>query len=126
MLVNQAKQLFEREMPKFNILSVTEKIDWNNAIVSDGLDYEIVEIPLEVKSNLVISSKVNIMNPYHRLLFKKSKKAGDWDYYYLFISPENEKIKKFNNFNPEFNYYNIEEDFKGKIIVFNKNNLLCI
>lgn len=41
---------------------------------------------------------------------------------YLFISPEAESKQRFSNLNTKFNYNNVEDGFKGKIVIFDKNN----
>lgn len=99
-----------------------KKIDWDNAIISSGSDYDVVEVPLEVKDGIGVSESSNTI--YHRLLFRKSKKSDVWDNYYLYILPSLEDSEKFNNLDSKFNYYGISDDFKGKIVILNKNNEL--
>lgn len=103
-----------KELP---ILSYTEDIDWKNAIVSEGEQGEIIEVPFTLKSGL--KAKVgdeNYLN-YHRLLFKKS--TDGFTYNHVQILTKNEY---FDNIDKSFNFYQITDSFDGIVLVVNQQN----
>lgn len=115
-LLTEARKVAEKEQLNFNVLKVTQKMDWDNAIISEGEDYNVVEVPLILKENIAVSDNKTIYKPNHRLLFRKLN-DNTWDYYYLYIDAE-KPVKEIS----KINYKNVDDDFKGRIVIFNNNN----
>jgi hypothetical protein len=102
---------------KFQVLKYTQKIDWNNAIVTTGEHGEIIEVPFTVQSGLKIKVGEQPYLSHHRLLMKKS--ADGFTYNHVQILTKN---KFFDNTDKSFNFYQITDDFDGIVLVVNQNN----
>lgn len=121
--IQKAKKFFDNNSSANEKFSkIAEKIDWRNAFVTFGNENEIIEIPFELKSNIKIQTKINeskkLFSNFNRILLKQ--KIGQWEIYHIVISTQN---KGFNNYDSNFNYYQLNQGFDGFISLFNiKNN----
>lgn len=120
--IQKAKKFFDNNSSANEKFSkIAEKIDWRNAVVTFGNENEIIEIPFELKSNIKIQTKINeskkLFSNFNRILLKQ--KNGQWEIYHIVISTQN---KGFNNYDSNFNYYQLNQGFDGFISLFNIEN----
>ncbi|SEF95832.1 hypothetical protein SAMN05421847_1133 [Halpernia humi] len=115
-LSSEAKQAFQKESPQFSILKYASKIEWGNPIVSNGAEYDAVEIPLILNDKIGAKIGDELSKPSARLLLRKSKTSNQWDFYFLLISNGN------NIQNNKITYNQMQDNFPNKIAVFDKDN----
>lgn len=116
--VIKARDWFENNKPSLKVLEYVKKIDWNKAIISDGTDGKVIEIPIVLNNNIEVKAK-NDKNfkTYNRLMFIEKNKSIS--IYHVLISTYN---VAFDNSDVNFNYYKLSTNFKGYITVLNSNN----
>lgn len=96
------------------ILEYANDFEWQNAIVSNGEIGEVIEVPFTLLSNLSATSrKADLYNDHHRLMFVKDDNKG----FKLFNIQIFTTDKKDNVLDKDYNYYNIKDNFDGKILV---------
>lgn len=113
---SEVKLWFDNHKNDYNttVLKYVKDFQWNDAIVTDGNIGKVVEIPFTLEGNLSASSKTaNLHNVHHRLMFVKDAVKG-YKLLYVQIYTDNAKSKILDN---NFNYYNIKNDFDGKVFV---------
>lgn len=117
----QAKIWFDKNKTNYSaiILNYIKDLDWENAIVSDGNIGEVVEVPFTLKSNLSASNIAKTLyNDHHRLMFVKDGESNyKISYVQIFTNTKDDEIQ-----NESFNYYDIKNDFNGKIFVQDFSN----
>lgn len=118
--VVKARDWFEKNKPNLKVLEYAKTINWNKAIITDGVEGKVIEIPIVLKDNVEVKAK-NDKNfkTYNRLMFIEKNK--NISIYHILISTLN---IDFDNENRNFNYYKLNADFKGYITVLNSNNEL--
>lgn len=118
---NEAKNWYEIHKKDFNgtITEHIENLQWENAITSEGNGGEVIEVPFSLQNNLSTSNKIaTLYNDHHRLMFIKDGKNGFKLYHIqIFSDKQNSKIV-----DKDFNYYNVQKDFSGKIYIQNLSN----
>jgi hypothetical protein len=118
--VVKARDWFEKNKPSLKVLEYVKKIDWNKAIISDGTDGKVVEIPIVLNDNIEVKAKNDkSFKTYSRLMFIEKNKIIS--IYHVLISTYN---VAFDNSDVNFNYYKLSSNFKGYITVLNSNNEL--
>ena len=95
----------------FALLNYVKDINWNTAIVSDGDQGAVIEIPIYLKDNLTTSNKKDNYD-FHRIMITKSKEGTYKASYIQIITPD----ASFDNLDAKFNYYAID-NFNGNIYV---------
>jgi hypothetical protein len=116
-LIENTKKWFDNtnESQNLTILKHTKAILWENAIVSDGNNGKIVEVPIILGYNKVTSIETTKeLKYYHRLLFSKDKNDNFKSYGIQIFTNET----NFNNLNANFNFYKVNTDFNGTITIF--------
>ncbi|PIF32360.1 hypothetical protein CLU81_2888 [Flavobacterium sp. 9] len=113
---SEAKIWFDNHQKDYNttVLNYIESLQWQNAIISEGEDGQIIEVPFNLSSNLSATTKeADQYNDHHRLMFIKDEQNGFKLFYIqILTNDENYKIQDKN-----YNYYNIKDTFYGKIFV---------
>ncbi|WP_428233173.1 hypothetical protein [Flavobacterium sp.] len=112
----EAKIWYENHKKEFNatILNHIDNLEWENAIISDGDKGEVIEVPFTLQNNLSTSNKIaTLYNDHHRLMFIKDAENG-FKLYHIQIFSDKQDSKIIDK---EFNYYNIQKDFDGKVYV---------
>lgn len=113
---SEAKIWFDSHQKDYNatVLNYIGSLQWQNAIISEGEDGEIIEVPFNLSSNLSATTKeADQYNDHHRLMFIKDEQNGFKLFYIqILTNDENYKIQDKN-----YNYYNIKDTFNGKIFV---------
>ncbi|HEY1195915.1 hypothetical protein, partial [Flavobacterium sp.] len=107
------------------ILNYIQKLEWENAIISDGVDGEVIEIPFTLKNQLQSSNeKASLNNDRHRLVFIKDDKQK-FKIYYVQIFTDNLNA---HNLDEDYSYYGMTQNFNGKVFVSdlqtNKTNVI--
>lgn len=116
--VVKARDWFEKNKPSLKVLEYVKKIDWNKAIISDGTDGKVVEIPIVLNDDIEVKAKNDkSFKTYSRLMFIEKNKSIS--IYHVLISTYN---VAFDNSDVNFNYYKLSTNFKGYITVLNSNN----
>lgn len=115
----KAKKWFEASKPFLEVLDYTNSIDWNSAIITNGIVGTVVEVPLILKENT--TTNIGDNGPYKtsiRLMFIEDKK----DIFKLYDVIYSSKDTLFNYKN--LNFYNIDPNYSGFITLHNANNLI--
>jgi hypothetical protein len=116
-LIENTKKWFDnsKESQNLTILKHTKAILWENAIVSNGDNGEIIEVPILLEDDKATSiGTTKELKDYHRLLFAKDKNDNFRSYGIQIFTNES----NFDNLNADFNFYKVNSDFNGTIIVF--------
>ncbi|MGQ3676856.1 hypothetical protein [Tenacibaculum discolor] len=115
----QAKNWLEKNENDLLILKYTQLIDWDNAILSHGVDGTIIEVPLILNENIVTKMESNkTLLSFHRLVLKKEA-SNMFSIFHLQITTSN---TTFNNSNKAFNYYSLQQNFDGYTTLVDANN----
>lgn len=117
----KAKKWFEASKPNLEVLDYTNTIDWNNAIVTNGIVGTVVEVPLILKENT--TTNIGDNGPYKtniRLMFIEDKK----DIFKLYDVIFSSKDTLFDYKNKNFNFYNVDPNYSGFITLHNANNII--
>lgn len=113
---NEAKIWYNSHKEDYSatILKYAVNLQWENAIVSNGKDGEVVEIPFTLDGNLSASNeKASLNNDSHRLMFLKYGQK-DYKFYYVQIFADNNNSKISDK---DYSYYNINSNFDGKVFI---------
>lgn len=116
-LIENTKKWFDntKESQNLAILKHTKIILWEKAIVSNGENGEIVEVPIILEDNKATSiGTIKELKDYHRLLFAKDKNNNFRSYDIQIFTNE----PNFDNHNENFNFYNVNANFNGTITIF--------
>lgn len=117
--VSNAKKWMEINKPKLQALDYTQKIDWNNAIITQGNEGEVVEVPLIILPNTLTNvGEDDSYKTFMRLLFVKDKNEK----LNVFTIVVSTKDLAFNNKDNGFNFYKIDPDFSGYLTLQNSIN----
>jgi len=111
-LIESTKIWFDnnKENQNLAILQHTKAILWEYAIVSNGGNGEIVEVPIILQDNKTTSlGKTKELNDYHRLLFAKDQNNNIKSYDIQIFTNDS----GYDNLNENFNFYNVDIDFSG-------------
>lgn len=115
--VEKAKVWHESDLNISNlkIIEYTKDIHWDKAIVTNGEKGQIIEVPITLL-DLVSTTNTGAkkLKDHHRLLFTKSDKEIYNCYDLQIFTNDN----NFDNFDTNFNFYNIKEDFNGFITMY--------
>ncbi|MGQ3678865.1 hypothetical protein [Tenacibaculum discolor] len=115
----QAKNWLEKNENDLLILKYTQLIDWDNAILSHGIQGTIIEVPLILNENIVTKMESNkTLLSFHRLVLKKEA-SNMFSIFHLQITTSN---TTFNNSNKAFNYYSLQQNFDGYTTLVDVNN----
>ena len=112
----EAKNWFNNHEADYNtsILQYIGSLQWENAIVSDGKDGEVIEVPFTLKENLSTSDqKGKLYNDHHRLVFIKNE-PNNFKMYYVQIFTESESA---NISDKNYSYYSIKDNFNGQLFI---------
>ncbi|UWY26333.1 hypothetical protein N4T20_11485 [Flavobacterium sp. TR2] len=112
----EAKSWFNNHEADYNtsILQYIGSLQWENAIVSDGKDGEVIEVPFTLKENLSTSDeKGKLYNDHHRLVFIKNE-PNNFKMYYVQAFTESESA---NISDKNYSYYSIKDNFNGQIFI---------
>lgn len=109
-----AEKWFNENVTKddFLLLNYVDKIDWKNAIETNGSEGEATEIPLLLEDNIGSSEK-NKSYEFYRIMIVKSS-SGLFKSYFIQINTQD---NTFINIDPDFNFYTIDENFNGSIMI---------
>jgi len=116
-----AKKWFDASKPDLEVLDYTNTIDWNSAIVTNGIVGTVVEVPLILKENTNTnigddkSYKTNI-----RLMFIEDEKEKYKIYDVILTTNDT----MFDNKNKNFNIYNVDNNYKGYVTLQNSKNVI--
>ncbi|MBL0736984.1 hypothetical protein JI750_08830 [Flavobacterium sp. GN10] len=113
-----AKKWLERSKPELSILKYTKKIDWDQAIVTDGEKGKVVEVPLILDDKIAVKNDDKSLKTYNRLIFVADK-SNLYKLSHIVIST-NESDFATNDKN--FNFYKIRSNFEGFITVLDSQN----
>lgn len=116
--VTNAKNWFEKSNPELSILKYTKQINWNHAIVTDGVNGKVVEVPIVLNDNIALKSDNKSLITYNRLMFIADEK-GTYKLSHVLITT---KEKTFTTSDKAFNFYKIKDGFEGYITVLNTKN----
>lgn len=113
--VTIAKEWFDNHKLDYNetVLKFVEELQWENAIVSNGEQGQVIEVPFKLQDNLSASNKTARVNDHHRLMFMKGSN-GEFKLYNIQIFTDNENYYLLDK---NFNYYTITDDFDGQVYV---------
>ncbi|BDU25266.1 hypothetical protein FLGSB24_20100 [Flavobacterium sp. GSB-24] len=101
------------------IFEYIDALEWENAIISDGADGVVIEVPFTLQSQLQSSNeKASLFNDHHRLMFLKNDQ-NKFRVFYVQIFTDSKQSNVDNN---NFNYYNINENFDGKVFLQDLSN----
>lgn len=118
-LISKTKDWYEQNKHNLIILNYTKTINWGEAIVSNGLNGLIVEVPLILNDNIGTQFSLDkSLISYHRLLFLKDKSGINQIYHVQITS----NVKNFDNNNKKFNNYSLNSTFNGYISILNSDN----
>ncbi|MET3026776.1 hypothetical protein ABXT06_08880 [Flavobacterium sp. UW10123] len=94
------------------ILKYIKNLQWENAIVSNGKDGKVIEVPFTLDDNLKTSNgTATLRNDSHRLVFVKDGQQNFKTYYIqIFAGDENS-----SNIDKISTYYGVSNNFSGKI-----------
>lgn len=109
----EAKIWYENHKKEFSapVLNLIENLEWNNAITSEGSQGEVIEVPFTLENNLSASNKVaTLYNDHNRLMFIKTGNGFKLYHIQIFTDHKDSTIR-----DKDFNFYNIQKDFSGKI-----------
>ncbi|BDU24961.1 hypothetical protein [Flavobacterium sp. GSB-24] len=113
---NDVKVWYDAHQAEYTstILKFASVLKWDDAIITEGTEGQVVEIPFELEKNLSSTNeKGNLYNDHHRLMFIKDGQNKFKVYYVqIFTNDENSKVLDKN-----YNYYNINDNFDGKVFV---------
>ncbi|MBL0736983.1 hypothetical protein JI750_08825 [Flavobacterium sp. GN10] len=112
----EAKNWFNDHKSEYNtsILQHISKLQWENAIVSNGKDGEVIEVPFTLKENLSTSDENGTLyNDHHRLMFIKNE-PNNFKMYYVQIFTESESA---NISDKNYSYYSVKDNFNGQIFI---------
>ncbi|WP_338838797.1 hypothetical protein [Flavobacterium ginsenosidimutans] len=113
---NEAKIWYANHKEDYNspILKYIENLKWEDAIISDGIDGKVVEVPFTLVDDLSTSNeKANLHNDHHRLMFIKE---GESEFKIYYVQIFTDEINA-NFIDKDFNFYKIQNDFNGKVFV---------
>ena len=114
--VANAKKWFDLNQPDLAVLGYTQTIDWSNAIVSDGDNGLIVEVPLILKGNITAKiGRDKSYQTYNRLMFVTDKQETYKAYNVLITTND----IAFDNNSKNCNFYKLNTNFNGYITVIN-------
>jgi hypothetical protein len=119
--VNEVKNWYRLHKNELNspIFEYIDALEWENAIISDGADGVVIEVPFTLQSQLQSSNeKASLFNDHHRLMFLKNDQ-NKFRVFYVQIFTDSKQSNVDNN---NFNYYNINENFDGKVFLQDLSN----
>jgi hypothetical protein len=99
------------------ILKGVQKIDWDNAVVSDTDKGEILEVPLILKNNLKVSYLETKNEVTNKLLFIKEA-SGKLNAYQMMIATKD----KISSTDPSLSFSNLNSSFDGYVAFVNSSN----
>jgi hypothetical protein len=99
------------------ILKGVQKIDWDNAVVSDTDKGEILEVPLILKNNLKVSYLETKNEVINKLLFIKEA-SGKLNAYQMMIATKD----KISSTDPSLSFSNLNSSFDGYVAFVNSSN----
>ncbi|MDP5200440.1 hypothetical protein [Flavobacterium sp. DG2-3] len=125
--VDEAKNWYNIHKEEFDspILEYVSDLKWENAIISNGTDGVVIEVPFTLTDNLQTSNgKGNLYNDHHRFVFIKEGQQKFKTYYVqIFTDNKNSSI-----LDKSYNYYAVKENYNGKVfvqdLISNKTNVL--
>lgn len=96
------------------VLKYIKELQWQDAIITDGISGEVVEVPFVLKDGLSVSNTAkDLFNNNHRLMFIKNEENGfDVFYVEIFTNQKNEKP-----LDKSYNYYSLKNDFDGVVYI---------
>nr|WP_315163053.1 hypothetical protein [uncultured Flavobacterium sp.] len=119
--VRNAKAWFVKNKQSLRVLEYAKTIDWNKAIVTDGVKGKVVEVPIFLKDKDVVNINYDkSLKCYNRLMFILDEKKV-YNVYHVIIS---HKKDTFDVDDEEVNFYKIKEDFEGLITVIDSKNII--
>jgi hypothetical protein len=99
------------------ILKGVQKIDWDNAAVSDTDKGEILEVPLILKNNLKVSYLETKNEVTNKLLFIKEA-SGKLNAYQMMIATKD----KISSTDPSLSFSNLNSSYDGYVAFVNSSN----
>ncbi len=99
------------------ILKGVQKIDWDNAVVSNTDKGEILEVPLILKNNLKVSYLETNNEVNNKLLFIKEA-SGKLNAYQMMIATKD----KISSTDPSLSFSNLNSSFDGYVAFVNSSN----
>jgi hypothetical protein len=119
--INNAKEWFEsnNDSKSLKILKYTKEILWQNAIVSNGENGQVIEVPLTLVDNIATTnSKTKPLRDHHRLMFLKDENDNFKSYHIQIFTDD----ITYNNLDKKFTFYNINDGFNGLVTVFDTDS----
>ncbi|KAF2081840.1 hypothetical protein [Flavobacterium sharifuzzamanii] len=116
--VVNAKNWFQQTNPELSILKYTKKVDWEQAIVTDGEKGKVVEVPLILEDKIAVKNNDESLKTYNRLVFVVDKN----DMYKLSHVVISTNESDFATNDKSFNFYNVKSNFEGFITVLDSQN----
>jgi|GEM_PF-3961481 len=113
---SETKIWFESHKNDYNatVLQYIKELQWENAIITNGENGQVTEVPFLLKNDLSATSKEgDLYNDHHRLMFVKNEDE-EFKIFYIQIFT---KDKNYNNLDQNVSYYNIEDNFDGEVFV---------
>lgn len=118
--IESAKTWFENNpiLNNFILLEFVAKIDWEKAQSFEDSTNIAIEVPIVLKQNISLTADQSTVST-NRLLFIKGEN-NIYTSYIINISSSKNNLELINNLT-KLNYFNIPNDFTGKVLVI-KNN----
>ncbi|WP_347053582.1 hypothetical protein [Flavobacterium olei] len=124
--VDEVKNWYTGHKGELNsaILEYIDSIKWENALISDGIDGKVIEVPFTLQSQLKSSNeKANLFNDHHRLVFIKGEESFQTYYVQIFTDDASK-----DDSDKSYSYYGMKNNFNGKVFVqdlrSNKTNVI--
>lgn len=99
------------------ILKDIQKIDWDNAVVSNNDKDETLEVPLLLKNNIKVSYLETKNEVNNKLLFIKDA-SGKLNAYHMMIATKD----KISSTDPSLSFSNLNSSFDGYVAFVNSSN----
>ncbi|GIQ57924.1 hypothetical protein Flavo103_10600 [Flavobacterium collinsii] len=117
--IASAKKWVENNNLNLEILKYTKKIDWDNAIITNGEKGKTIEVPIVVMDNTSTNVVEDKDYKTHMRLLFLTDTENRYKVYNIVYTTKNEV---FDNNNKEQNFYHIDKQYSGYITIQDNNN----
>jgi len=115
----KAREWFENQNQNLEALSFTKKIDWDNAIITNGERGLAIEVPLLLIDNTSTNVVEDKEYKTHMRLLLLADTENIYKVYNIVFTTKNEI---FDNTKKEQNFYHIDEQYSGYITLQDNNS----
>lgn len=116
-IIELSKMWISKNNDSLAILKGVQKIDWDNAVVSNTDKGETLEVPLILKNNLKVSYLETKDEVTNKLLFIKNA-SGKLNAYHMMIATKD----KMSPTDPSLSFSNLDSSFDGYVAFVNSSN----